>query len=45
MDGAIITSGHTIGVDYNKIIENVPFVFDTKNTLKEFKNRSKIIVL
>jgi len=45
MDGAIITAGHTIGVDYKKIIKNVPFVFDTKNILKDIKDRNKIIVL
>jgi len=45
MDGAIITTGHTIGVDYKKIIKNVPFVFDTKNILKDIKDRNKIIVL
>ncbi|MDK2885678.1 MAG: hypothetical protein PWP54_236 [Thermosipho sp. (in: thermotogales)] len=45
MDGAIITAGHTIGVDYMKVIKYVPFIFDTKNTLKEIKEREKIIVL
>jgi len=44
MDGAIITAGHTIGVDYKKIIKNVPFVFDTKNILKDIKDRNKIFV-
>ncbi len=34
MDGAIVTAGHTIGIDYNFVVENVPFVFDTKNITK-----------
>lgn len=44
-DGAIITTAHTIGVDYELIVENVPFIFDTKNVLKDFQSRDKIIVL
>jgi nucleotide sugar dehydrogenase len=44
-DGAIITTAHTIGIDYEYIIENLPFVFDTKNVLKNFKNRENIYVL
>ncbi|MGB9693478.1 MAG: nucleotide sugar dehydrogenase, partial [Fervidobacterium sp.] len=34
MDGAMITSGHTIGIDYEYITKHVPFVFDTKNVTK-----------
>jgi UDP-N-acetyl-D-mannosaminuronate dehydrogenase len=34
MDGAIVTSGHTIGIDYEFVAKNVPFVFDTKNVTK-----------
>lgn len=45
MDGAIITAGHTIGVDYETILKTVPFIFDTKNVLKSFKERNNIIVL
>ncbi|SHH16817.1 nucleotide sugar dehydrogenase [Thermosipho atlanticus] len=45
MDGAIITAGHTVGVNYEKILKNVPFIFDTKNVLKDVKERKKIILL
>ncbi|ODN31288.1 nucleotide sugar dehydrogenase [Fervidobacterium thailandense] len=34
MDCAVITSGHTIGIDYEFIAKYVPFVFDTKNVTK-----------
>jgi len=34
MDGAVITSGHTIGIDYEFVAKNVPFIFDTKNVTK-----------
>lgn len=34
MDGAIVTSGHTIGTDYEFVAKHVPFVFDTKNVTK-----------
>lgn len=34
IDGAVITSGHTIGIDYEYIAKRVPFVFDTKNVTK-----------
>jgi len=35
MNGAVITSGHTIGIDYEFVAKNVPFVFDTKNVTKD----------
>jgi len=31
----VITSGHTIGIDYEFVAKNVPFVFDTKNVTKD----------
>uniref|UniRef100_A0A7V4KEP1 Nucleotide sugar dehydrogenase n=1 Tax=Fervidobacterium pennivorans TaxID=93466 RepID=A0A7V4KEP1_FERPE len=34
MDGAIVTSGHTIGIDYEFVAKHVPFLFDTKNVTK-----------
>ena len=34
MNGAVITSGHTIGIDYEFVAKNVPFLFDTKNVTK-----------
>ncbi|ANQ54253.1 UDP-N-acetyl-D-glucosamine dehydrogenase [Thermosipho affectus] len=43
-DGAIVTTGHTLGVDYNLIIENVPFVFDTKNILKNFRSENIFVL-
>jgi len=39
MDCAVITSGHTIGIDYEFVAKYVPFVFDTKNVTKgKYKN-------
>ncbi len=34
IDGAMITTAHKKGVDYEFIAKNVPFVFDTKNITK-----------
>ncbi|QTA38166.1 nucleotide sugar dehydrogenase [Thermosipho ferrireducens] len=45
IDGVVITTAHTIGVDYEKILNHVPFIFDTKNVLKNVKTREKIILL
>lgn len=39
MDCAVVTSGHTVGVDYEFVARHVPFVFDTKNVTKgKFEN-------
>ncbi|ABR31188.1 UDP-N-acetyl-D-glucosamine dehydrogenase [Thermosipho melanesiensis] len=43
-DGAIITTAHTVGIDYNLIVENVPFVFDTKNILKNLKKNNVFVL-
>ncbi len=46
MDGVIITTAHTKGVDYQFIVDHAPFVYDTKNVTKGIeKNRQKIILL
>ncbi len=34
IDGAVVTSGHTIGIDYEYVAKHVPFIFDTKNVTK-----------
>lgn len=34
LDGALVTAGHTIGIDYEFVAKNVPFLFDTKNVTK-----------
>lgn len=43
-DIAVITTAHT-NVDYNLLIDNATFIFDTKNVLKNFKDRTKIELL
>ncbi|HPE70385.1 MAG TPA: nucleotide sugar dehydrogenase, partial [Thermotogota bacterium] len=35
-DAAIIVTAHKKKMDYNLVVENVPFVFDAKNILKSF---------
>lgn len=43
-DLVIVTTAHT-NIDYNFIQENAIFVFDTKNAMKNVKNRSNIELL
>jgi UDP-N-acetyl-D-glucosamine dehydrogenase len=46
VDGVVITTAHTKGVDYQFIVDHAPFVYDTKNITKDIKkNREKIILL
>jgi UDP-N-acetyl-D-glucosamine dehydrogenase len=44
IDGAMITTAHKKGVDYEFISKNVPFVFDTKNVTKGM-NPKNVLVL
>lgn len=43
-DIVIVTAGHTT-VDYDMVAENAVAVFDTKNAMKNVKNRTKIELL
>jgi UDP-N-acetyl-D-glucosamine dehydrogenase len=43
-DLVVITTSHT-NVDYNFVQENSTFIFDTKNAMKEVKNRGNIELL
>lgn len=43
-DIVIVTSGHT-KIDYDMIAQNAKVVFDTKNAMKNVKNREKIKLL
>lgn len=43
-DIVIVTSGHT-KIDYDMIAQNAKVVFDTKNAMKNVKNRQKIKLL
>lgn len=43
-DIVIVTSGHTT-IDYEMIAQNAQVVFDTKNAMKNVKNREKIQLL
>ena len=43
-DIVIVTSGHTT-IDYEMIAQNAKVVFDTKNAMKNVKNREKIQLL
>ena len=43
-DIVIVTAGHTT-VDYEMVAENAKAVFDTKNAMKNVKNRAKIELL
>ncbi|RLA97032.1 MAG: UDP-N-acetyl-D-glucosamine dehydrogenase [Deltaproteobacteria bacterium] len=46
IDGVVITTAHTKGVDYEFVLKHVPFVYDTKNITKNIKEyRGKIILL
>jgi len=44
-DLVIITSGHTKNVDYRLVCKNAKMIFDTKNVLRDFKDRRNIEVL
>jgi UDP-N-acetyl-D-glucosamine dehydrogenase len=44
-DLVVITTNHTQGVDYNFVQQNAKFVFDTKNAMKDIKNRNNIELL
>ena len=43
-DIVIVTTGHTT-IDYDMVAENAVAVFDTKNAMKNVKNRAKIELL
>ena len=43
-DIVIVTAGHTT-IDYDMVAENAVAVFDTKNAMKNVKNRTKIELL
>lgn len=43
-DIVIVTAGHT-SIDYDMVAENAVAVFDTKNAMKNVKNRTKIELL
>ncbi len=46
VDGVIITTAHTKGIDYQFVVDHAPFVYDTKNITKGVeRNRNKIILL
>ncbi len=46
VDGVVITTAHTKGVDYEFILEHAPFVYDTKNITKGIRHhRDKIYLL
>lgn len=44
-DIVVITTNHTRGVDYNFVQANAQYIFDTKNTMKDVKNRNNIELL
>jgi UDP-N-acetyl-D-glucosamine dehydrogenase len=44
VDLVMITTAHT-NIDYRFVQENSTFIFDTKNVMKEIKNRDNIEVL
>ncbi len=46
VDGVVITTAHTKGIDYQFVVDHSPFVYDTKNITKDIcRNREKIILL
>ncbi len=46
IDGVVITTAHKNGVDYQFVVDNAPFVYDTKNITQSIeRNREKIILL
>jgi UDP-N-acetyl-D-glucosamine dehydrogenase len=44
-DIVVITTGHTIGVDYAIVVKHAKIIFDSKNVLKNIKTRKNIEVL
>jgi UDP-N-acetyl-D-glucosamine dehydrogenase len=44
-DLVVITTNHTKGIDYSFIQENAIYIFDTKNAMKDIKNRENIELL
>ena len=44
-DAVIVTAGHTKLVDYQMVADNAQAIFDTKNVMKNIKNRDNIEVL
>ncbi len=44
-DLVVITTNHTKGIDYDFVQQNARFIFDTKNAMKDLKNRENIELL
>lgn len=44
-DLIVITTNHTKGIDYSFIQQNAKYIFDTKNAMKDIKNRDNIELL
>ena len=44
VDGAMITTAHKKGVDYEFISNNVPFIFDTKNITKDMELKNVFVL-
>lgn len=44
-DLVVITTNHTQGVNYDFVQQNAKYIFDTKNTMKDIKNRENIELL
>jgi UDP-N-acetyl-D-glucosamine dehydrogenase len=44
-DLVVITTNHTKGIDYNFVRQNAKYIFDTKNAMKDIKNRENIELL
>lgn len=44
-DLVVITTNHTKGIDYKYVQKNAKFIFDTKNAMKDIKNRENIELL
>jgi UDP-N-acetyl-D-glucosamine dehydrogenase len=44
-DLVVITTNHTKGIDYNFVQQNAQYIFDTKNAMKDIKNRENIELL
>jgi UDP-N-acetyl-D-glucosamine dehydrogenase len=44
-DLVVITTNHTLGIDYNFVKQNSRFIFDTKNAMKDITDRENIELL
>jgi len=44
-DGVVITTAHKKNIDYSFILDNAPFVFDTKNITKNIRNEDDEVYL